>query len=258
MANWKGTTVVSKLAKVLSYSSSAAWQYLTWIQQNQAINAPFQSQLLITQWNGAITWESIAITCCGNESVTEFVVFFLGLYHTQCCTRQFCCGICRRLLPACRRETTCKGACLALARVVATTDVGRGRLWAPPLRRSDPRSLCPMVCDWAGCTFARVCNQLYSECTPRDSQNPPRYWAFPGVIMNNKSQEAVRTRILQGRVCESNETKEGPSRARKIVEWTGWRGFRVSIIARCRDGLQIAATPAAACEPYLPLSILLK
>lgn len=114
MANWKGTTVVSKLAKVLSYSSSAAWQYLTWIQQNQAINAPFQSQLLITQWNGAITWESIAITCCGNESVTEFVVFFLGLYHTQCCTRQFCHGICRRLLPACRRETRCKGACLAL------------------------------------------------------------------------------------------------------------------------------------------------
>jgi hypothetical protein len=172
-------------------------------------------------WNGAITWESIAITCCGNESVTEFVVFFLGLYHTQCCTRQFWCGICRRLLPACRRETTCKGACLALARVVATTDVGRGRLWAPPLRRSDPRSLCPMVWDWAGCTFARVCIQLYSECTPRDSQNPPRYWAFPGVIMNNKSQEAVRTRIWRGRVCESNETKEGPSRARKIVEWTG-------------------------------------
>ncbi len=201
--------------------------------------------MLITHWNGAITCESIAITCCGNESVTEFVVFFLGFYHTQCCTRQFCHGICRRLLPACRRETTCEGACLALARVIATTDVGRGRL-------------CPVVCDWAGCTFARVCIQLYSECTPRDSQNLPRYSAFPRVITNIKSQDAVRTRIWVGRVWESNKTNEGPSRAREILEWTGWRGFRVSIIARCRDGLQIAATPAAACEPYLPLSILLK
>jgi hypothetical protein len=98
-----------------------------------------------------------------NESVTEFVVFFLGLYHTQCCTRQFCCGICRRLLPACRRETTCKGACLALARVVATTDVGRGRLWAPPPYGGTIRDPCV---PWFAIGRDAHLRVFTSNCTP--------------------------------------------------------------------------------------------
>ncbi len=152
-----------------------------------------------------------------------------------------------------------KGACLALAHVVVTTDVGRRRLWAP----KDVRS--PIPVPWRFAIGRDVHLRVFaSNCTPNVHLAIPKILRDIGLFLELlliiKSQEAVRTRIWQDRLWESNKTNEGPSRAREILEWTGWRGFRVSIIARCRDGLKIASTPAAAaaCEPYLPLSILLK
>ncbi len=103
-----------------------------------------------------------------------------------------------------------------------------------------------MVCDWAGCTFARVYIQLYSEFTPRDSQNPARYWAFPRVIINNKSQEYGKATKRRKAPLERERSLNGPAEEDSVCP----SSLVVEIDCKLRQHLLLPANHTYRCRYF--------